>query len=48
MPISAVLFDLDNTLYPASSGVMKGIDIRITEYVQNLLGIEIEPGLNCE
>ena len=41
MPISAVLFDLDNTLYPASSGVMKGIDIRITEYVQNLLGIEI-------
>ncbi len=42
MSISAVLFDLDNTIYPASSGVMKGIDIRITEYVQNLLGIEIE------
>ena len=42
MPISAVLFDLDNTIYPASSGVMKGIDVRITEYVQNLLGLEIE------
>ena len=42
MPISAVLFDLDNTIYPASSGVMKGVDIRITEYVQNLLGIELE------
>jgi putative hydrolase of the HAD superfamily len=42
MPISAVLFDLDNTLYPASSGVMRGIDVRITEYVRNLLGIDIE------
>ena len=42
MPISAVLFDLDNTIYPASSGVMKGVDVRITEYVQNLLGLEIE------
>jgi putative hydrolase of the HAD superfamily len=42
MPISAVLFDLDNTIYPASSGVMKGIDVRITEYVQNLLGLELE------
>ena len=42
MPISAVLFDLDNTIYPASSGVMKGIDVRITEYVRNLLGLEIK------
>lgn len=42
MPISAVLFDLDNTIYPASSGMMKGIDVRITDYVQNLLGLEIE------
>ena len=47
MPISAVLFDLDNTIYPASSGVMKGIDIRITEYVQNLLGLEIEQAPRC-
>jgi len=42
MPISAVLFDLDNTIYPASSGVMKGVDVRITEYVRDLLGIDIE------
>ena len=39
MPISIVLFDLDNTLYPASSGMMQGIDTRITEYIQNLLGL---------
>jgi putative hydrolase of the HAD superfamily len=42
MPISAVLFDLDNTIYPASSGLMKGVDVRITEYVRNLLGVDLE------
>src|SRR5262249_55986827 len=42
MPISAVLFDLDNTIYPASSGLMRGIDVRITEYVRNLLCMEVE------
>jgi putative hydrolase of the HAD superfamily len=40
MSLSAVLFDLDNTLYPASSGLMHIVDTRITEYVQNLLGVE--------
>jgi len=40
MPI-AILFDLDNTLYPAASGLMQGVDTRITEYVQRLLGIEL-------
>ena len=39
MPISTVLFDLDNTLYPATSGLMKGVDVRIGEYVQKLLGL---------
>src|SRR5262249_12059614 len=39
MPISTVLFDLDNTLYPVSSGLMHGVDTRISEYVQNLLGL---------
>ena len=39
MPISTVLFDLDNTLYPASSGIMKGVDVRIGAYVQKLLGL---------
>ena len=42
MTISTILFDLDNTLYPASSGLMKGVDTRITEYVQNLLGLDLE------
>jgi putative hydrolase of the HAD superfamily len=42
MTTSAVLFDLDNTLYPASSGLMKSVDTRITEYVQKLLGIDLE------
>lgn len=41
MPISTVLFDLDNTLYPASSGLMHGVDTRISEYVQSLLGLDL-------
>lgn len=40
MPITTVLFDLDNTIYPASSDMMKGIDVRIHEYVKNLLGLD--------
>jgi putative hydrolase of the HAD superfamily len=40
MPITTVLFDLDNTLYPVSSGLMKGVDVRISEYVQKLLGLD--------
>jgi putative hydrolase of the HAD superfamily len=39
MTIRAILFDLDNTLYPASSGVMQSIDRRIGEYVQQRLGL---------
>lgn len=40
MPLSAILFDLDNTLYPASSGLMQSVDTRITDYVQQLLGLD--------
>lgn len=39
MSIRAILFDLDNTLYPASSGVMQSIDRRIGEYVRERLGL---------
>ncbi len=39
MPIRVILFDLDNTLYPASSGVMQSIDRRIGEYVQQQFGL---------
>jgi putative hydrolase of the HAD superfamily len=45
MTISAVLFDLDNTLYPASSGLMHSVDTRITEYIQNLLGLDLDTAL---
>lgn len=38
MPINTVLFDLDDTLYPASSGMMLQVDNRITEFVHRLLG----------
>lgn len=39
MTIRAILFDLDNTLYPATSGVMQSIDRRIGEYVRQRLGL---------
>ena len=39
MTIRAMLFDLDNTLYPASSGLMQHLDRRIGEYVQQRLGM---------
>lgn len=45
MTIRVILFDLDNTLYPASSGVMARIDQRIGEYVEQRLGITGEEAL---
>lgn len=46
MTIRAILFDLDNTLYPATSGVMQHIDRRIGEYVEQILGITGDEALN--
>lgn len=40
MPLSHILFDLDNTLYPDSSGIMQMFDTRISEYVANFLGLD--------
>lgn len=40
MPIKAILFDLDNTLYPASCGLMHQIDQRIGEFVRTALQLE--------
>ena len=34
------IFDLDNTLYPASSGLFGQIDARMTQYVSNLMGVD--------
>ena len=45
MAIEAVLFDLDNTIYPASNGLMQTIDQRIGEYVQRVLGIDEEEAM---
>lgn len=33
------LFDLDNTLYPASSGFMAEIEVRMTAFVQKVTGL---------
>src|SRR6266508_3853911 len=46
MAISTILFDLDNTLYPASCGLMHRVDTRITEYVQKLLGVELAEAMD--
>ena len=33
------LFDLDNTLYPAESGFMRGLESRMTDYVERVTGL---------
>jgi putative hydrolase of the HAD superfamily len=45
MPITTLLFDLDNTLYPFASGLTQAIDERMTAYVQRLLGIDAAQAL---
>ena len=39
MPINALLFDLDNTLYPATAGVTEALEARMNAYVQQLTGL---------
>mgnify|MGYP000054436112 CR=1 FL=1 len=34
------LFDLDNTLYPASTNLFNQIDLRMGSFIQNLLGLD--------
>jgi putative hydrolase of the HAD superfamily len=44
-PLGAVetwVFDLDNTLYPASSGLFPLVQARMNDYIRNLLGVSIE------
>ena len=38
--IDCWIFDLDNSLYPASCNVFELIDIRMGEYIQRLLGVD--------
>ena len=38
--INAWIFDLDNTLYPASANLFAQIDARMGAYIQDLLGVD--------
>jgi putative hydrolase of the HAD superfamily len=42
MSVAYVLFDLDDTLYPAGAGLMKEISARITRYVAEHLRISLD------
>lgn len=39
--ITHLLFDVDNTLYPASSGVLQAIDQKINHFVSDYLDVDI-------
>ncbi len=41
-PVSYILFDLDNTLYHASSPMLKRINILITRYIMNMFSLSFE------
>jgi putative hydrolase of the HAD superfamily len=38
--IQSWIFDLDNSLYPASSNLFELIDLRMGDYIQRLLGVD--------
>ncbi len=40
MSLRHILFDLDETLYPSSSGLLDAISRKMTEYVSDLLGLD--------
>ncbi|MEN9937906.1 MAG: hypothetical protein RLZZ387_4485 [Chloroflexota bacterium] len=40
--LDAILFDLDNTLYPAAAGVGAALEKRMTAYVQRIVGCDAE------
>ncbi|NQV21325.1 MAG: pyrimidine 5'-nucleotidase [Rhodospirillales bacterium] len=39
------VFDLDNTLYPASNGLMAEVSSRMTQFVANVLGVAADEAL---
>lgn len=45
MAISHILFDLDNTLYPASNGLMQHLDVRIGSFFEETFGLSAEDSL---
>jgi len=40
--VKAVLFDLDNTLYPAEKDLFSLIDVRINRYMEEVVAIDSE------
>lgn len=42
MPLDVVLFDLDNTLYPSSSGLLQMVGSRIHQYLLEHMGLSEE------
>lgn len=40
MRFTHLIFDLDNTLYPPSRGVVERVDVRITQFMVDRLGME--------
>jgi putative hydrolase of the HAD superfamily len=42
LPFTHLIFDLDNTLYPPSRGVVERVDTRITEFMVDRLGLAFE------
>jgi putative hydrolase of the HAD superfamily len=45
MAISVVLFDLDNTLYPSSNGLMQHLDSRIGTFFEETFGLGTDESL---
>ena len=45
MEIKHILFDLDNTLYPATSAMDKGITTRMYECIMDFFGISLEEAI---
>ncbi len=39
-PVRTWIFDLDNTLYPASANLFARIDVRMTGFIADLLGVD--------
>lgn len=44
MQIRHLLFDMDNTLYPASSAMDRGISERMSRFVADFIGVSLEEG----
>jgi putative hydrolase of the HAD superfamily len=42
LPFTHLIFDLDNTLYPPSRGVVERVDARITQFMVDRLGIALD------